>query len=99
MPINEKTAGPDCMAQPYSTPKIIQMVLTQIGEHELAHLPLASKPPAEGVALGLCSGSDARTLFFDTVESVIVPGLERHGIPAKRAWSCVVDRRDTRRLH
>jgi hypothetical protein len=39
-----------------------------------------------GSKLGLCSGSDARRLFLDTVEQVIVPGLERHGIPARRAW-------------
>ncbi len=56
-------------------------------EHELAHLPVQSRPPPEGVVYGLCSGSDARVLFFDTVENVIVPGLERHGIPAMRAWA------------
>ena len=55
-------------------------------EHELAHLPLSSNPPAEGVVYGLCSGPDARVLFLDTIEEVIVPGLEAHGIPAKRAW-------------
>ena len=52
-----------------------------------AHLPESSRPPADGVELGLCSGEDARSLFFDTVEEVIVPGLERHGIPARRAWN------------
>ncbi len=55
-------------------------------EHELSHLPLGPSPPPEGVQYGLCSGKDARTLFFDTVETVIVPGLEAHGIPAGRAW-------------
>ena len=29
----------------------------------------------------------ARRLFQDTVEHVIIPGLELHGIPAGRAWS------------
>ena len=29
---------------------------------------------------------DARVLFFDTVEQVIVPGLEAKGLPAARAW-------------
>ncbi len=56
-------------------------------EHELAHLPVASEPPPEGAALGLCSGKDARALFFDTIEQVIIPGLEAHGIPARRAWA------------
>lgn len=55
-------------------------------EHELGHLPVASQPPPEGVAYGLCSGREARHLFFETVEQVIVPGLEAHGIPARRAW-------------
>ena len=41
---------------------------------------------------GLCSGSDARDLFFDTVTSVIVPGLEAHGIPAARAWAAASER-------
>jgi len=44
--------------------------------------PVTPPPPT----LGLCSGADARRLFLDTVEQVIVPGLERQGIPARRAW-------------
>ncbi|MBX3209155.1 MAG: ferritin-like domain-containing protein [Labilithrix sp.] len=68
----------------------LEVAFDHLVEHELAHLPESSRPPAEGVALGLCSGADARALFFDTVEEVIVPGLEAHGIPAARAWSRVV---------
>jgi hypothetical protein len=68
----------------------LESAFDHLVEHELAHLPEASQPPPEGAVLGLCSGSDARKLFFDTVESVIVPGLEAHGIPAQRAWSRVV---------
>ncbi len=68
----------------------LETAFDHLVEHELAHLPEASTPPPEGAVLGLCSGSDARKLFFDTVESVIVPGLEAHGIPAARAWSRVV---------
>lgn len=56
-------------------------------EHELGHLPIASQPPPDGVVYGLCSGLEARALFFETVEKVIVPGLEAHGIPARRAWA------------
>ncbi|MBX3186440.1 MAG: ferritin-like domain-containing protein [Labilithrix sp.] len=65
----------------------LEVAFAHLEEHELAHLPESSQPPPEGVELGLCSGPDARTLFFDTVEQVIVPGLENHGIPARRAWS------------
>ena len=42
--------------------------------------------PEGGEALGLCSGSDARTLFYGTVERVIVPGLEALGLTARAAW-------------
>ncbi len=54
--------------------------------HELAHLPLASRPPADGPIYGLCDGADARRLFFATVADVIVPGLAVHGLPAADAW-------------
>jgi hypothetical protein len=65
----------------------LEVAFAALEEHELAHLPESSQPPPEGVELGLCNGSDARRLFLDTVEDVIVPGLEHHGIPARRAWS------------
>lgn len=68
----------------------LEVALDHLVEHELAHLPESSEPPPEGVVLGLCSGPDARKLFFDTITKVIVPGLERHGLPARRAWSRVV---------
>ena len=34
-----------------------------------------------------CTPWGPRSLRRDTVEQVIVPGLEMHGIPARRAWS------------
>ena len=64
----------------------LEVAFEHLVEHEMSHLPEASQPPPEGAELGLCSGSDARRLFLDTVEHVIVPGLENHGIPARRAW-------------
>ena len=63
--------------------------------HELEHLPLGSQPPPEGAAVGLCSGSDARVLFYATVEQVIVPNLEALGLPARQAWQ----QRGTARAH
>ena len=54
--------------------------------HELAHLPLESNPPPEGSRLGLCAGREARALFYATVEGIIIPSLESHGISAKWAW-------------
>lgn len=64
----------------------LRVALAALEEHELAHIPLSSNPPLEGTQLGLCSGSDARILFFDTVEKVIIPALEALGIPAQDAW-------------
>ena len=40
---------------------------------------LCARSPPEGLALGLCNGAEARTLFYDTVDTVIVPGLRRSG--------------------
>ena len=54
--------------------------------HELSHLPLSSNPPMEGAQYGLCSGREARALFYATVEGIIVPNLETYGIPAQWAW-------------
>lgn len=62
------------------------VALRHLERHELAHLPLSSTPPAEGVALGLCSGADARTLFYQTVEQAILPPLEALGLRAREAW-------------
>jgi hypothetical protein len=54
--------------------------------HELDHLPVSSTPPPEGVALGLCSGPDARTLFYEAVTEAILPPLQALGLQATEAW-------------
>ena len=54
--------------------------------HELAHLPATAATPEGSAALGLCSGAEARELFYATVDEVIVPGLERLGLAARAAW-------------
>ncbi len=63
--------------------------------HELAHLPESSSPSELAESYGVCDGSDARALFFDTVHEVIIPRLEEFGLPAERAWeaSFVLERR------
>ena len=63
----------------------LRVAFGHLETHELSHLPEASWPE-EGAALGLCDGSDARALFYDTVERVIVPALEQHGLAAADAW-------------
>jgi hypothetical protein len=65
----------------------LAVALAHLEEHELAHLPEASCPPPGGAALGLCNGRDARVLFYETVDQVIVPRLEALGIEARAAWN------------
>lgn len=65
----------------------LRLALRHLELHELAHLPLTSQPPASGVALGLCSGADARILFYRTVEEAILPPLEALGLAANSAWA------------
>lgn len=65
----------------------LAVAFEHVERHELAHLPLESKPPAEGAELGLCSGSDARELFYATIQEAVIPGLEAVGLRAKDAWA------------
>jgi len=64
----------------------LQLAFKHLETHELAHLPIEAQPPKEGVQLGLCSGLDARTLFYATIEQIIIPALTQHGLDAKWAW-------------
>jgi hypothetical protein len=56
-------------------------------QHELDHLPASFEPPPGGETVGLCSGGDARVLFYETVKGVIIPRLEELGLSASKAWS------------
>jgi hypothetical protein len=60
--------------------------LSHLEEHELAHLPPTAPPSAKAMAIGVCDGNDARRLFFQCVETVIVPGLEKRGLAGEAAW-------------
>jgi hypothetical protein len=64
----------------------LAVAFAHLVRHELAHLPQGARPPPEGAALGLCNGQDARSLFYATVEEVIVPRLEALGLDASAAW-------------
>jgi hypothetical protein len=65
----------------------LAVAFAHLEEHEPEHLPETAAPPPEGVAYGLCNGRDARSLFFATVDEVILPALEAHGLPARAAWN------------
>ncbi|NUN15773.1 MAG: ferritin-like domain-containing protein [Myxococcales bacterium] len=62
------------------------VAFAHLREHELKHLPIDHIPSSAASEVGVCDGRDARTLFFDTVHQVIIPGLEKHGFAAKSAW-------------
>jgi hypothetical protein len=64
----------------------LRVALRHLELHELAHLPPESTPPPEGVALGLCSGPDARTLLYQTIDEAILPQLSGLGLAANEAW-------------
>jgi hypothetical protein len=62
------------------------LAFAHLVEHELAHLPPRAAPSPAAEAIGVCDGLGARQLFFATVEQVIVPGLQAHGLDAVGAW-------------
>lgn len=43
-----------------------------------------------GLAIGAPHGRSSFCVFVETMESVVVPGLERHGLAAQEAWASVV---------
>jgi hypothetical protein len=64
----------------------LAVAFASVERHELRHLPAVTHFPEGAAAYGLCSGAEARELFYDTVRDVIVPQLEAHGIAAGAAW-------------
>ena len=65
----------------------LRVAFAHLETHELAHLPITAEFGPEGAAWGLCNGTRARDLFYETVATVIVEGLQRRGIPARAAWT------------
>ncbi len=68
----------------------LPVAFAHLEHHELLHLPLR-QPPPDGDQLGLCAGSDARELFYDTLSSVIRPGLARFFKPDRVGEAHQVD--------
>ncbi|HEY4182229.1 MAG TPA: ferritin-like domain-containing protein [Kofleriaceae bacterium] len=66
--------------------RYLPVALAALETHELAHLPINAHWPEDGATFGLCDGSDARELFYDTVTDVILPQLEALGLAAAHAW-------------
>jgi len=77
---------PDDPAVKIRLGEYLAVALAHLEIHELSHLPSTSNTPNGGEDIGLCSGRDARVLFYATVQQVILPGLEAMGLPARSAW-------------
>jgi hypothetical protein len=63
--------------------------LVAVFQHQIAfHAPFLEMGSAEqpGVAIGAPDGDSNWRIFVDTMMRVTVPGLERHGLPARQAW-------------
>ena len=66
----------------------LPVALLHLLNYELDHLPVQPRPPSDAAeGYGVCHGKDARTLLYDTIESVIVPELQARGLPGQSAWA------------
>ncbi|MES2638667.1 MAG: ferritin-like domain-containing protein [Myxococcota bacterium] len=54
--------------------------------YEVPKLPVVAGRRSELAEAGVCDGGFARELFVDTIETIIVPGLENAGLAAAVAW-------------
>lgn len=64
----------------------LRVAFAHLEVHELSALPARAAPSERAEAVGVCDGRSARALFYACVEDVIVPGLEKQGLPASGAW-------------
>lgn len=57
---------------------------------EMDEIPACPTPPealvVEGRALGICENLETRQLVFESLETVVIPGLEAAGFAAEDAW-------------
>lgn len=61
--------------------------LQHLEAFELAHLPPRTCATPASSSVGVCDGGEARQLLYDTIATVIVPQLDRHGLQATAAWA------------
>ncbi|MEY3012050.1 MAG: hypothetical protein RIT45_785 [Pseudomonadota bacterium] len=64
----------------------LRLAFGHVEQHELRELAPGPSPSRAATDVGVCDGDEARRLFYETVETVIVPGLERRGLAAAWAW-------------
>lgn len=56
-------------------------------QHEVPKLPVLGELDPAAAKAGVCDGGFARHVFLDTMDDVIVPGLEKAGLSAREAWA------------
>ncbi len=66
----------------YLVPALVHQI-----EFEVPKLPVHDGLRSEVGLAGVCDGSLARGLFYDTIGTVVVPQLEAAGLPAAAAWA------------
>ena len=79
--------------------RYLVLALAHLEAHELAHIPPSRHAPPGGERLGLCAGADGRRLLYDTIDGIIVPGLEAAGLQARRASQAYATARRPRPPH
>lgn len=58
---------------------------------EIPKLPVLPQRRDELAQVGVCDGGGARALFFDTLATIVVPGLASVGLPAAQAYAAALD--------
>ena len=69
--------------------------LVAVFEHQIRfHAPFLDMPRASdrGVSIGAPHGPSSFEIFTSTMTTVTIPGLEKRGLAASRAWSLALDR-------
>jgi hypothetical protein len=74
---------------PTATRDALGEYLVDVFEHQIAfHSPFLAMPCASdaGVAIGAPDGQSNWIVFLETMTTIVVPGLERCGLPTRDAW-------------
>ena len=67
--------------------RYLELAFAHLEEHELRFLPAGPAPSDKAERVGVCDGDVSRELFYETVRTVIIPGLQARGLPAADAWA------------
>jgi len=68
----------------------LRVAFRYLEREEMLEVPSTTPPPEDireqGLALGVCHNAATRQLFYETVHTAILPGLEAAGLNAVDAW-------------